>query len=108
MPRGVYERKPRTNGNLEEAEPAPAIAPVSNAGADDIVAAAPFQVRIRIEGTAAILFHAWNNEAVAEKAAAKKGSATKKTDNVESYVYRDLDGNICIPGRYLIGSLVDP
>jgi hypothetical protein len=44
---------------------------------------------------------------VAEKAAAKKGSAAKKEDNVESYVYRDGDGHICLPGRYLVGSLTD-
>lgn len=91
-----------------DGEPAPAVAPVSNSAADDIVAQAPYQVTVSIEGTAAILFHAWSNEAVAQKAAAKKGSAEKKSDNVESYVYRDLDGFICIPGRYLIGSLVDP
>lgn len=84
------------------------VAPVSNDGAEDIALGAPFVANVRIQGTAAILFHAWSNEAVAEKAAAKKGSAAKKTDNVESYVYRDEDRNICLPGQYLVGSLTDP
>ena len=82
--------------------------PVSNDGEPDIIVGAPFVATVRIQGTSAILFHAWNNEAVAEKAAAKKGSAAKKTDNVESYVYRDEDGFICLPGQYLVGSLTDP
>jgi hypothetical protein len=45
-------------------------------------------------------------EAVAEKAAAAKGSRAKKSDDVESYVYRDADGNLCIPGEYFRGALV--
>ena len=97
----TLEEVPHPNGPT-------AIAPVSNAAADDVLAEAPYVARISITGTATILFHAWNNEAVAEKAAAKKGSATKKEDNVESYVYRDADGFICLPGRYLVGSLTDP
>jgi hypothetical protein len=87
---------------------ATSIAEPTNGAMPDIVAATPYHVTVEIEGTASILFHAWNNEAVAEKAAAKKGSTAKKTDNVESYVYRDMDGNIAIPGRYLIGSMIDP
>jgi hypothetical protein len=82
--------------------------PVSNAAASDIVATAPYVATVRIQGTSALLFHAWNNEAVAEKAIAKKGSTAKKTDNVESYLYRNPEGQICLPGQYLIGSLTDP
>lgn len=69
---------------------------------------APFIVEVTIEGAAPLLFHRWNNEAVAEKAAAKKGSAVKKTDDVESYVYRDADGVISLPGVYVVGSMTDP
>lgn len=86
---------------------ATAIAP-TNAAQPDVIAEAPYVATLTIEGSAAILMHRWNDEAVAEKAAAKKGSAAKKTDNVESYVYRDEDGNICIPVQYLIGSMTDP
>lgn len=93
---------------IEETQDPTYVGPVSNNGETDILVGAPYVATIRIQGTAALLFHAWNNEAVAEKAAAKKGSETKKTDNVESYVYRDSDGSICLPGQYLVGSLTDP
>jgi len=98
-----------TNGDDDENfdQPLSYVGPVSNAAASDIVATAPYVATVRIKGTSPILFHAWNNEAVASKAAAKKGSAAKKTDNIESYVYRDTDGNICLPGHYLVGSLTD-
>jgi hypothetical protein len=84
-----------------------ALAPVSNNGAADINLQAPYVASVRVIGSSALLFHAWSNEAVAEKAAAKKGSSAKKTDNVESYVYRNEEGQICLPGRYLVGSLTD-
>jgi len=58
-------------------------------------------VTFTLEGTSAMLFHRWSNEAVAEKAAAAKNSAAKKTDNVESYVYRDESGTLCLPGEYV-------
>ncbi len=61
----------------------------------------PYRVRFTIEGVCPIIFHRWSNEGVAEKNAAKKGSVAKKTDDVESYVYRDEDGYICIPGAYV-------
>ena len=67
----------------------------------------PYSVRVKIRGTQPILFHAWNSESVAEKAAAKKGSVTKKTDDIESYVYRDEHNNICLPSRYIIRSIVE-
>lgn len=79
----------------------------SNGGALDIERTLPYIVDFTLEGVSAILFHRWNNEAVAEKAAAKKGSAAKKSDNVESYVYRNTKGEICIPGSYVYGSMCD-
>jgi hypothetical protein len=66
----------------------------------------PWTCEVEITGTADLLLHRWNNEAVAEKAAARKGSAAKKTDNVESYVYRNEDEEICLPGEYLRGSII--
>jgi hypothetical protein len=89
-------------------QPLTHLEPVSNDGAVDIGVTAPFVATVRLQGTSALLFHAWSNEAVAEKAAAKKGSTAKKTDNVESYIYRDADGYICLPGQYVVGSLTDP
>lgn len=81
---------------------------VSNAGAATIASDAPYRVEVTITGDAPILFHRWQNEAVAAKAAAKKGSAARKCDDVESYVWRNEDGVICLPGEYVRGSLIDP
>ncbi len=81
---------------------AKAIGPeVTNGGAAAILEGVPFTVQVTIQGTADILYHRWNVEAVAEKAASAKGSKAKKTDNIESYVYRDEEGNLCLPGEYL-------
>jgi hypothetical protein len=78
----------------------------SNDSEPDIVIGAPYVARVTVKGVAAILFHRWSNEAVAEKAAAAKNSKAKKTDNIESYMYRTDDGNIGIPGEYLRRSIV--
>lgn len=88
------------NGHME------VLAPVSNDGEPDIVAGMPYIATVTIEGTAALLFHHWSNEAVAEKAGAAKNSKAKKSDNVESYVCRDDDGYICLPGEYLRQSII--
>lgn len=82
------------------------LANVSNGAKEQIALSEPWTCLVQITGSADLLFHRWNNEAVAEKAAAKKGSATKKTDNVESYVYRNDVGELCLPGEYLRGAIV--
>lgn len=66
----------------------------------------PYVAEITIQGVSDFLYHRWNCEAVAEKAAAKKGSAAKKTDDIESYVYRNDKGELCIPGEYLRMSII--
>lgn len=73
----------------------------TNGAAEAIETGAPYVATVAIQGVADILFHRWNVEAVAEKAAASKGSKAKKTDNIESYVYRDDSGALCLPGEYL-------
>ncbi len=93
----------KTNGRATALGPL-----VTNGGEEDIALTAPYTATVTIEGVAAILFHRWNNEAVAEKAAAAKGSKAKKSDNIESYVYRCDDGTIGIPGEYLKGAICDP
>jgi hypothetical protein len=82
------------------------LAPVSNDAEPDITAGQPYTVRVTIRGSSDILFHRWSNEAVAEKAAAAKGSKTKKSDNLESYVYRCDNGNLGLPGEYLRQSII--
>lgn len=66
----------------------------------------PYAIEVTLRGTSDLLFHAWNVEAIEEQANARKGSRGKKTDNVESYVFRDRDGYLCMPGRYLRAALV--
>lgn len=79
----------------------------SNDGEFYIEGATPYVARVMIEGTSPILFHKWSNEDVAAKSAAAKNSKTKKSDNVESYVYRDERSYICLPGEYLRQSVIN-
>lgn len=79
---------------------------VTNAGEEDIERTMPYHAEVTIEGCADLLLHRWNCEAVAEKSLAAKGSKSKKTDNIESYVYRNDKGEICLPGEYLRGSII--
>lgn len=80
---------------------ATAIAPVSNDAEIWVETSRPYRAGVRIQGTADMLFHRWSCEDIEEKAKAAKGSAAKKSDNVESYVYRCEDGTIGLPGEYL-------
>lgn len=73
----------------------------TNGGKDAIEATEPYVVAVKLEGAADLLFHRWNSEAVDAKAKSAKNSAAKKTDNVESYVYRNEAGELCLPGEYL-------
>lgn len=81
-------------------------APTDSAN-DTIAYSEPYRVEVTIEGDADIIFHRWNVEAIDEKAKAAKGSKAKKTDDIESFVYRDEEGHICIPGDYLRGAIVN-
>lgn len=66
----------------------------------------PYRVAVEIEGVCPLLFHRWNNESVAAKARAKKGSVEKKTDDTESFLYKDENGVICLPGEYVRQSVI--
>ena len=66
-----------------------------------------YSARVRLQGTQDILFHRWNDEDIRNKSEAKKGSEEKKRDNPEAYVYRNDEGYICIPGRYIVRSVVE-
>lgn len=78
----------------------------TNGAVETIEHSLPYTVRVAIEGAADFLFHRWNCEAVEEKARAAKGSKSKKSDDLESYVYRNEEGELCIPGEYLRMSIV--
>lgn len=82
------------------------LASPTNGAKDAIDLSQPWVCSVQITGAADLLFHRWNNEAVEEKAKARKGSAAKKTDNVESYVYRNEENELCLPGEYLRGAII--
>ncbi|TFU26150.1 hypothetical protein [Thermus tengchongensis] len=71
-----------------------------------IEARQPYTVRVVIEGSTDLLFHRWNTEAVEEKASAPKGSRSKKMDDLETYVWRNEKGELCLPGEYLRQSII--
>lgn len=78
----------------------------TNGGQNGVELQLPYRAMVSIVGTAPILFHRWNCESVESKSKAKKGSAEKKSDDVESYVYRNDKGELCIPGEYLRGAII--
>jgi hypothetical protein len=80
---------------------------VSNSAESTILSNAPYTIDVTISGTTDLLFHAWSCEAVAAKAGEKKGSAAKRTDNLESYVYRTAKGELALPGEYFRQSIIN-
>ena len=82
------------------------IAEPTNGGAHTIEASIPYQVAVTLEGSSDMLFHRWNCDAVDAKAKAAKGSKAKKSDDIESYVYRNEIGELCVPGEYLRMALI--
>ena len=84
-----------------------AIKEPTDGGNETISHSEPYAVAVTIQGSADFLFHRWNAEAVDEKARAAKNSKGKKTDDVESYVYRMDNDHLAIPGEYLRGSIIN-
>jgi hypothetical protein len=78
----------------------------TNGGKNAISASEPYSVVVTIQGSADLLFHRWNCEAIDEKGKAAKGSKAKKSDDVESYVYRDESGTLSLPGEYLRQAII--
>src|SRR6266481_195178 len=68
---------------------------------------APYIAEISIEGSAAFLFHRWSVDGVEAKSKAAKGSKAKKEDDLESYVYRDREGILCVPAEYFRMSVIN-
>lgn len=79
---------------------------VTNGGKEAINSELPYIANVSIRGSADVLFHRWNAESVETKGKAAKNSAAKKTDDVESYVYKNETGFICVPGEYLRGAII--
>lgn len=83
-----------------------AIAPVSNDAEEVLNLEQPYIAEVQVEGTAPLLFHRWSCESIDAKSKAAKGSKAKKEDNLESYVYRNADGELCLPSEYLRMSII--
>ena len=66
----------------------------------------PYTAIARIHGTAPFLFHRWSVDGVKAKADAAKGSKAKKEDDLETYVYRNDKGVLCIPAEQFRMSIV--
>jgi hypothetical protein len=79
---------------------------VTNGGKVAIEYAVPYVATVEIVGVADLLFHRWNVEGVETKARAAKGSKAKKSDDLESYVYRTDEGELGLPGEYLRQSII--
>ena len=87
---------------------ATAIGPDVTNGAKIIIETGiPYGTEVSIVGVADFLFHRWNCEAVEAKGKAAKGSKAKKSDDIESYVYRDDHNVLCIPGEYLRQAIIN-
>lgn len=78
----------------------------TNGALEAMKIASPYVVNVKLQGVCDLLFHRYNVEEVEAKSAAAKGSKVKKTDNIESYVYRCDDGTLGIPGEYLRQSMI--
>lgn len=66
-----------------------------------------YSVQVKIEGVSRILFHRYDPEVVEQKSKAPKGSREKKTDNLESFLYRDIDEYISIPATNIKACLLN-
>lgn len=82
------------------------LSPVSNDGEFTVKASEPYVADVTVEGTAAFIFHRWSVDGIEAKSKASKGSKAKKEDDIESYVYRDERGMVCIPSEYFRMCLV--
>lgn len=78
----------------------------TNGGEASISMSQPYSVAVTLEGASDLLFHRWNCDSVEAKSKAAKNSAAKKSDDIESYVWRNDAGDLCLPGEYLRQSIV--
>ena len=83
------------------------LAQVSNDGSSAIEQGIPYIVEVVVEGSATFLFHRWSVDGIEAKGRASKGSKAKKEDDLESYVYRNEKGFLCIPTEYFRMSLIN-
>jgi hypothetical protein len=93
-------------GNLMKKADLKVVSNASNGGKKVIEDGLPYPVTVTLEGASDLLFHRWNCEAVDAKSKAAKNSKAKKEDDIESYVWRDEAGDLCIPGEYVRQAII--
>ena len=79
---------------------------VSNDGRGIIEQEICYRSSVKIRGVSSLIFHRWSCDSIEAKSKAAKNSKAKKTDDIESYIWRDEDKNICLPGEYLRQSII--
>jgi hypothetical protein len=81
---------------------------VTNGGQEAIETQQNYFMKVTVQGVSDLLFHRWDCAAVKVKSEAKKGSEGKKSDNLESYVYRmdGADSNLAMPSEYFRQSII--
>lgn len=92
--------KSKTKTSLDQSQ-------ITNGAESLISMTAPYIVKVTLQGITPILFHAWNSESIEERSRAPKNSAVRKSDDLESMVYRTDDGHLGIQGSVLQGALVE-
>jgi len=92
---------------MATAEVATVLSETSNDGKFAVESSLPYVVNLSVEGSAALLFHRWSVDGVEAKSKAAKGSKAKKEDDLESYVYRDREGILCVPAEYFRMSVIN-
>lgn len=98
---GVFEKSKEHMKSIET------LSEVTNDAASQLSMEEPYIVSVTVEGQCPLIFHRWSCDDIENKAKAAKGSRAKKTDNVESYVWRNAANEICIPGEYFRMSMVN-
>lgn len=112
LPFGIVDKAAYTQGDFSKmkkqiADLTKAISEPTNGAKALIETSVPYTINLKIEGTADLLLHRWNCEYVDAKSKLKKGSDGKKRDDIEQFVYRNEEGEICLPGEYLRQSIIN-
>lgn len=91
---------------IKEELAATALSDATNDGEFVLDMALPYRVEAEVIGVSDILFHRWSVDGIEAKSKAAKGSKAKKSDDVESYVYRTEDGLLAIPAEYFRQAII--
>ncbi len=77
-----------------------AFQPDGNGGKRLIEEGEPYIAHVTLKGVSSMLFHSYDVHSVGVKTGSGKGSAAKKTDDIDSYVYRvsEDDERLGVPG----------